>query len=115
MDKADGVFRKNSKGITLMIFSSVCVCTGQLFWKLSGGSFSSYFFLGFFLYIIGALVMLIAYRYGSLSVLQPMLSMNYVFALLLAVLVLGEAISLTKLIGIAIVTASVILIGGAKD
>lgn len=110
-----GVFKTNSKGITLMLFSSVCVCTGQLFWKLSVGSFSLYFFLGFLLYITGAVIMLFAYKHGSLSVLQPMLSMNYVFALLLAVFVLGEAITLTKFIGILLVTFSVILIGGAKD
>jgi drug/metabolite transporter (DMT)-like permease len=44
-----------------------------------------------------------------------MLSMNYVFALLLAVFVLGEQITLTKGIGIVLVTMSVILIGGGKN
>ena len=111
----DGSVKKSKKGIALMLISSVCVCTGQLFWKLSGGSFSLYLFLGFLLYITGALLMLVAYKYGSLSVLQPMLGMNYVFALVLAVFVLGENITLAKSIGIALVTLSVILIGGAKD
>ena len=28
-------FQKNKKGILLMLVSSVCVCIGQLLWKLS--------------------------------------------------------------------------------
>ena len=107
--------KDGKKGIALMVFSSACVCTGQLFWKMSGGEISFYLCIGFILYITGALAMLVAYRYGSLSVLQPMLSLNYVFALLLAVSVLGEKITLVKFIGILIVTASVILMGGAED
>ena len=27
--------KENGKGILLMLISSICVCTGQLFWKLS--------------------------------------------------------------------------------
>lgn len=28
-------FQKNKKGILLMLVSSICVCVGQLLWKLS--------------------------------------------------------------------------------
>ena len=45
---------------------------------------------GFAFNEVGALVMIVAYRYGKLSVLQPMLSLNYVVSIVLAALVLKE-------------------------
>jgi drug/metabolite transporter (DMT)-like permease len=107
--------RKNKKGIYLMLVSSLCVCTGQLLWKLSAEYGFWALFGGFVLYGFGAIIMLIAYRFGSLSVLQPILSINYILALVLAVLVLGEIITITKLIGVFIVTLSVVLIGGGDN
>ncbi|TWH59737.1 undecaprenyl phosphate-alpha-L-ara4N flippase subunit ArnE [Desulfitobacterium sp. LBE] len=106
-------FKKNKKGILLMFLSSLCVCFGQLFWKLSGEQGVTLILLGFVLYVIGALVMLVAYRYGSLSVLQPMLSMNYAFTVILASAVLGETIAPFQFLGIVIIIVGVILIGGS--
>lgn len=71
--------------------------------------------LGFVFYGIGALVMLVAYRFGSLSVLQPMLSLNYVLSIVLAAVVLREAITLWRVIGILIIILGVVLIGGGDD
>ena len=51
---------------------------------------------GFAIYAVGALSMILAYRYGELSVLQPINSMSYVFLTILAVLILHEAIPLNK-------------------
>lgn len=103
---------KNQKGIILMLISSLCVCIGQLFWKLSAEGNIIYLLIGFALYGIGALIMLYAYRFGSLSVLQPMLSMNYVLTIIIANLVLKEPISILKYIGILIIILGVVLIGG---
>ena len=106
--------KENGKGIVLMLVSSVCVCSGQLFWKLSSNEII-FLFLGFALYGIGAIVMLIAYKFGSLSVLQPMLSFNYIFTVILAHIVLHEEIGNLTYIGIAIVFAGTILIGGGDN
>lgn len=103
--------KENRKGILLMICSSLCVCFGQLLWKIGVQNSAWLLFFGFALYAIGALVMLVAYKFGQLSVLQPMLSMNYIFALLLAITILNETVTPLKLIGILIITMSVILIG----
>lgn len=111
-------FTKNKKGIILMIFSSFCVCMGQMFWKLSSGDESinlMYFFLGFALYGIGAVVMILAYRYGSLSVLQPMLAANYIFSPLIAKIVLNEQLLPRRLVGIAVIIVGIVLIGGGDD
>lgn len=106
--------KENGKGILLMLVSSICVCTGQLFWKLSSKELL-FLLLGFVLYGIGAIVMLIAYKFGSLSVLQPMLSFNYIFTVILAHFVLHEEIGVQTYIGIAIVFAGTILIGGGDN
>lgn len=107
--------RENRIGILLMLCSSACVCLGQLMWKLSVKGNLLFLLIGFCIYAFGAIVMLIAYKFGNLSVLQPILSMNYIFTILLAGLVLGESITQIKLVGILIITVSVILIGGGDN
>ena len=59
----------NKKGILLMLISSLCVCIGQLLWKLSADRGIIVMLAGFLFYGAGALVMLVAYRFGKLSVL----------------------------------------------
>ena len=71
--------------------------------------------VGFALYGAGAVLMIVAYRYGELSVLQPMLSMNYVLSVILGVLVLQETVTVTKAVGISIITLGVIMIGGGSS
>lgn len=108
-------FRKNQKGIVLMIVSSVCVCVGQLFWKLSATYGLLPLMVGFGFYGAGALIMLIAYRYGELSVLQPMLSLNYVLSIVLGALVLKESVTVWKCFGVLVLIAGVILIAGGDE
>lgn len=103
------------KGVVLMICSSVCVCVGQLFWKLSAEHGLVPLMAGFVLYGLGALLMIVAYRYGKLSVLQPILSLNYVLSLVLAALVLNETIGIWKCAGIVAVIAGLILITREKS
>ena len=98
-----------------MLLSSIFVCVGQLLWKLSSNGSFNLLVAGFCLYGVGAVVMLTAYKFGNLSVLQPVLSMNYVFSILLAKCVLDETVTIIKAIGILIITLSVIMIGGGED
>ncbi len=105
-------FERNKKGILLMVCASLCVCLGQLCWKLSGQYGIPVLLLGFGLYGLGALITLTAYRFGSLSVLQPVLSLNYVLTVVLAALVLRERITLLRIAGILCVMAGVLLICG---
>lgn len=108
-------FQKNKKGILLMLLSSICVCVGQLLWKLSSQYGILVMLAGFCFYGIGALVMLAAYRFGKLSVLQPMLSLNYVLSILLAAFVLKESITLWKCVGVLVIIAGVVLIAGGDE
>ncbi len=105
----------NKKGILLMLISSLCVCIGQLLWKLSADMGIIVMLAGFFFYGIGALIMLLAYRFGKLSVLQPMLSLNYVLSSILAALVLKESITALKCIGVIVIITGVVLIAGGDE
>ncbi|MBE5845244.1 MAG: EamA/RhaT family transporter [Butyrivibrio sp.] len=105
----------NKKGILLMLVSSLCVCIGQLLWKLSTVHGLLLMLAGFVFYGTGALVMIVAYRYGKLSVLQPMLSLNYVLSIVLAALVLKENITILKCIGVIVIIAGVVLIAGGDE
>lgn len=106
---------KNKKGILLMLCSSLFICLGQLLWKLSTNGNILLLLIGFAFYGFGALIMLYAYKFGSLSVLQPVLSANYIFTIILAILVLHEQFTINKLIGILIITIGVIFIGGGDE
>lgn len=108
-------FKKNAIGIGLMSFSALLVCMGQLFWKLSNEGNLFFLLFGFILYGVGAIVMIIAYRYGSLSVLQPMLSLNYILSIIIAKLILNEQITLFKIVGIILIIFGIILIGGGDE
>lgn len=108
-------FQKNKKGILLMLVSSICVCIGQLFWKLSGECGIIIMLIGFCFYGVGALVMIVAYRFGKLSVLQPMMSLNYALSIILAAVVLKEEITILKCIGVLVIIAGVIMIAGGDE
>lgn len=101
-------------GVALMVASSVLACGGQLLWKLAADGGLLKVVAGFALYALGALVMLIAYRHGELSVLQPILGLSYVLSLLLGAVWLGEAVSWGRIIGVTLVVVGVALIAGGR-
>ena len=123
--------KKNKKGIMLMLVSALSLAVGQLLWKFADlsdigtkiGSFSGIVSLilaiapGFIVYAIGALVMTIALGSGELSVLQPVNSMSYVFTLILSAIFLPqEKITVLMVIGVFVIMAGVVMIGGgSKD
>ena len=108
--------KNNLRGIVLMVFSALFASFGQMFWKMFHTDGLWALVLGLALYAAGALVMIIAYRFGKLSVLQPMLCLSYVFAIFIAYFILGEQLTTMKLAGIAVVVFGVIMIvGGDSD
>lgn len=108
-------FQRNKKGILLMLISSICACIGQLLWKLSAEQGIIIMLLGFFFYGVGALVMLTAYKFGRLSVLQPMLSLNYVLSIIFGAVILKESITILKCNGVLFIIFGVIMIAGGDE
>ena len=94
-----------------MLLSALAVCLGQLFWKLYALQWGFYcLVLGFCLYALGALMMIVAYRFGRLSVLQPLLSVSYVLSVLIGYFILDETLTWVNLIGVCSIIGGVILI-----
>lgn len=108
-------FAKNKKGILLMLLSAVCACLGQMLWKLSAEQGIFVALCGFGLYGMGALFMLIAYKFGKLSVLQPMQSINYVFSIVLGAIVFHEAVTVGKVAGVLVIMTGIVLISGGDE
>jgi undecaprenyl phosphate-alpha-L-ara4N flippase subunit ArnE len=98
-------------GILLMLFCAVCLCLGQLIWKLMPEYDLFYILVGFAIYAAGAVSMIFAYRYGELSVLQPINSMSYVFSIIIAIFILHERVPPINFAGIALIVGGVVVIG----
>ena len=111
MDKFLLSLKKNKIGIAIIIFSAICTAFGQYCWKVWEAKGMLTLLIGFVLYGIGAISMIIAFKLGSLSVLHPMMSIVYVFALFIGYFMLGEAITLTKVLGILLILLGVAFIG----
>ncbi len=107
--------KRNRKGILIMLCSSLFACIGQLLWKLGAVYGFGLIILGFGFYGVGALLMLFAYRFGSVSVLQPVMSMNYVLSVVLGAIVLKESVTILKVIGVLVIMIGVHLIGGGEE
>ena len=101
---------KSRIGIILMIFSALTSCIGQLFWKLSATYGFIYLIIGFAVYALGALMMIVAYRFGKLSVLQPIMSLAYVFSIFLGFFFLNESISVMKCLSVILIIIGVLFI-----
>jgi len=97
--------KTGSIGVALMLVCAVCLCIGQFIWKRYDGLLS--LVIGFGIYCLGALAMLSAYRFGSLSVLQPVNSVSYVIAAILGSVFFHEAITAGKVMGIVLIMLGV--------
>lgn len=98
------------KGILLIVISALCTSFGQLFWKIGVDKSIWIILLGFILYGVGALTMIIAFKFGELSILHPLMCIGYIFALINGFLFLKERISFLQFVGIVIIIIGVIFI-----
>ena len=101
------------KGVILIILAAVCVAVGQYLWKLSASQFYLAI-IGFVFYAIGALLMIVAFRFGELSILHPMLSVSYVLGIIVGYFALSEPITATKIGGVAVIFLGMVFLGLAS-
>ena len=106
---------KQAIGILLMLLCVVCLCMGQFIWKKYEGIWA--LAGGFLIYGIGALAMLIALRFGKLSILQPINSLSIVLSAVLGVLFFQEHLSPLRIAGMVIIMVGVLILtrGGSKE
>ena len=103
-------------GIALILTSSISVCFGQMLWKL--GALDSRLVIlggGFALYGMGAMLMMLSFRYGKLSVLHPMMSLGYVLSLFVGAYMFREEITLPKVFGVVFVLVGLIFLANSDN
>lgn len=110
------VKKSSIKGIIIMIIASLFTSIGQLSWKVfQNEEIILFLFLGFILYSIGAILMIVAFKFGKYSVVHPMLCTSYIFALVFGCMFLKENINMLQIVGILTIIIGVILIGRTDE
>lgn len=106
----------------MMVICSLLNAFGLFCLKKSSFSFEPaslinnyWLFLGFALYFSGAVVMLLAFRRGEVSMLYPVMASTYIWIALISMLLLKERISLAEWGGISSIVAGIVIIGASQE
>lgn len=67
--------------------------------------------LGYCLYGVSTMLLVLALRRGQLSILYPVISLTYVWVTILSLVVFRETMNVYKAIGLAVVMAGVAILG----
>ena len=108
-------YRKNQYGIFIILISSLTLALSQFFWKISLGNNLFWIVAGFLIAGIGMILMIIAYKHGSLSIIHPFMSMSYVIGIGLGVIVLDEKINSLIVLGLIFIVLGNFFIGGGDE
>lgn len=95
----------------LITICTIIIAIGQIFWKIGADKLvfnltilNNYsLWIGFILYIIGTLLLIVSLRFGNLSLIHPFLSLSFIWTSLLAYFYLKETFPLMKIIGIGLI------------
>jgi drug/metabolite transporter (DMT)-like permease len=73
-------------------------------------AFNPYVLLGLVCYGLGFMVWLVVLAKAEVSYAYPLISLGYIFTAILARVLIGETLSLTRMIGILVICAGVFLV-----
>jgi drug/metabolite transporter (DMT)-like permease len=77
---------------------------------------TNYIIMGLLIYAAGAIIMIIAFKGGELSVLYPIIATSYIWVAILSLLIYHDTISFVRWFGILTIFIGVIFIGfGSKS
>ena len=109
---------------SLMVLCTLLTSTAQIFYKKGAADLSfniaslatNYNLIaGMIIYIVGAFLMITAFRGGEVTVLYPIIATSYVWVSISSIFFLGESMNLLKWLGIITIIAGIILVGfGSK-
>jgi multidrug transporter EmrE-like cation transporter len=106
--------------VALMVLCTFLASVAQFFYKKGAAalslSFSGIFliwplYIGVFIYLVGAVFMIIAFRGGELSVLYPVIATSYIWVNLISMFWLNETVNLMKWFGIGFIILGITFIG----
>ena len=106
--------------VGLIVLCTLFTSSAQMLYKFGADKLQFDFFSiitnyyligGLVLYAIGAVLMMISFKGGELSILYPIFSTSYIWVSLIAVYFLGEMMNAYKWIGIIVIIIGISLIG----
>lgn len=116
--------KKLSSAIVIVIFCTIFTSLAQLFLKFGADKLELSFvglitnlflILGCVFYGIGAIILVLALKYGDLSVVYPFISLSFIWVALLSMIFLRESLALLQWVGILIIITGVSFVSwGAK-
>ena len=113
-------------GVIFILIAACFSTTGQLLWKLATaymkeghGLFEFQTLLrlagGCLLYAGGAVLMIVAFRYGEVSLLHPFLSASYIASFVLGYFVFSEEVlNPFKIVGVTLIMAGLVCLALAS-
>ena len=104
-----------TKGILLILLTTILTSTAQIFYKKGVSHFPTLFtniplITGMTLYAIGVIFFFLALREGEVSTLTPILSTSYIIVALTSFYYLGETMPPIKIIGIITIVAGILFL-----
>ena len=106
------------KPILMMIAVTLLTSTGQILWKYSslqqvatGQVFNLLLLFGFVSYGLGSALLIIALKYGDLSMLYPFVALSFVWVSIMSIILFNEHVSILNWLGITAIIIGVSLIG----
>ena len=110
--------------IAAVAFATLLTATGQFLFKLGSANIVPGWDLlynwpligGFAIYAVSAAILIVALKYGELSVLYPIIALSFVWVNIISFELLGESMNTFKWAGVSIIIIGVSCIGyGSKD
>ena len=77
--------------------------------------FNPELWIGYSLYGVSTMLLVLALRKGQLSVLYPVISLTYVWVVILSMYVFKESMNMWKALGLTVIVAGVGMLGRDSD
>lgn len=112
--------RSKNIAVLMMVLCTVFTSIAQVFYKkganilefsIKGILTDYYLYGGILLYVVGAVIMIYAFRKGEVTVLYPIITLSYVWVSLLSIYFFDEVMNPYKWTGVMVIIMGISLIG----
>lgn len=117
--------KKNIKvGILLMILCTLFGAAGQFFFKKSSAQLvlhplaliTNYpLIIGLFFYGFGAILLIVSLRFGPLSLLYPLIALNFIWVMIISAVAFSEVINSFKSVAVLFIILGVVFVAGSDN